>query len=85
MNTAAPVGAAAFLFNIQFDGYIDLVGDVLAVFLPLTDTLGEQILDLAVYRAEVVLRPGRDGGVQLGGEPQRDLLLVVSHKLTDGT
>ena len=56
--------------------------DILSVFLPLADTLGEQILDLTVYRAEIVLRPGGDGGVQLGTQPQRDLLLVVGHKLT---
>ena len=84
-NTAAPSGAAVFSFNIQFYRHVDLVGDILSVFLPLADTLGEQLLDLTVYRAEIVLRPGSDGGIQLGREPQRNLLLVVSHGITRGT
>lgn len=81
--TGTPVGL--FLFDIQLRGHVDLVGDILAVLLPLPDTLGEQVLDLAVHRAEVILRPGGNGGIQLGREPQRDLLLAVRRHISTGS
>ena len=66
-NTSVPKGTEVFaLLNIQFGGHVDLVGDVLAVLLPLPDTLGQQVLDLSVHAAEVVLSPGRDGVIELG-------------------
>ena len=48
--------------EIKLRRHVDLLADVLAVLFPLAYALGEQIFDLAVDRAEVILRPGGDGG-----------------------
>ena len=53
------------LLDIQFGRHVDLVRDVLAVLFALTHTLGEQILDLPVHRAEVILSPRGKGIVEL--------------------
>lgn len=52
--------------EIELGRYVDFIADVLAVFLSLAHALAEQILDLSVDRAEVVLGPGGDGGIELG-------------------
>lgn len=57
-----------------------MVGAVFAVFLPLANAFGQKVLDLSVYRTEVIFSPGGDGIVELGGEAQWYLLfLIVSH------
>ena len=73
-----------FVQKVQFNGLIQLGGYVTAVFLPLLDTFRQQILDLTVYRTEIVLCPGGDGVVQFGREPQRHLLLLICHGLIQG-
>ena len=65
------------LLDVQFRRDVNLVGDIFPILLPLADAFGEQILNLPVHRAEVILRPGRDGGVQLGGEAKGNLLFRV--------
>ena len=60
--------------EIKLRRHVDLFADVFAVLFPLTDALGEQIFDLAVDRAEVILRPGSNGGVELGRKAQGHLL-----------
>ena len=68
------------LFDIQFRRHIDLVGDILTVLLPLTDALGEEILDLTVHRAEVILCPGSNGIVELRIQTEWDLLFRLCHQ-----
>ena len=57
------------LLDIQFGRHVELVRDVLAVLFALTHTLGEQILDLPVHRAEVILSPCGKGIVEIHGTP----------------
>ena len=66
------------LLDIQFWWEVDLVGDVFAVLFALAHALGEEIFDLPVHRAEVVLGPGSKGVVELRVQAQRDLLFAVS-------
>ena len=73
-----------FLLKVQIRGDVQLLGDGAAVLFPLADALGEQVLDLAVHRAEVVLRPGGDGSVQAGGQAQGDLLFRLGRHLSTG-
>ena len=66
--------------EIELGRDVDLLADVFAVLFPLAHALGQKILDLAVDRAEIVLCPGGDGGVELGGQAQGHLLFgVVVH------
>lgn len=60
-------------FKIQFRRHVDLIRDIPAVLFPLTHALGEQILDLPVHRAEVILRPCGNGVVKLRVQTERDL------------
>ena len=66
-----------FSFNIQLRRHVDLIGDVFAVLFALAHTLGKKIFDLPVDRAEIILCPGGDSGVELGRETQRDLLFLL--------
>ena len=68
------------LLDIQFGRHVDLVRDVLAVLFALTHTLGEQILDLPVHRAEVILSPCGKGIVELRIQAQGDLLFRLCHQ-----
>ena len=68
------------LLDIQFGRHVDLVRDVLAVLFALTHTLGEQILDLPVHRAEVILSPRGKGIVELRIQAQGDLLFRLCHQ-----
>ena len=66
--------------EIELGRNVDLLADVFAVLFPLAHALGQKILDLAVDGAEIVLCPGGDGGVELGGQAQGHLLFgVVVH------
>ena len=47
--------------NIQLDRLVQVFRDVLAVLFALLDELGQKILDLSVYRAEIIFRTLRDG------------------------
>ena len=51
------------------------VGNVFPIFLALADTFGEQIFNLPVYGAEIILRPGCNLVIKLGRKPERDLFL----------
>ena len=66
--------------EIELRRHVDLFADVLTVLFPLAHTFGQQIFDLAIDGTEIVLRPGGDGGVELGRKAQRNLLFgVVVH------
>ena len=68
------------LFQIQLRGHIQLIRNIFSILFTLTHTLGKQILDLPIHRAEVVLRPGGNGVVQLRIQPQGDLLFRFSYQ-----
>ena len=70
--------------NIQFGRNVDLVRDVFPVLFPLSDAFCEQIFDLPVYRAEIILRPSGNGDVELWGEAQRDLLFLIIVHISTG-
>ncbi len=67
--------------NIKFGRDIYLIGDIFAILFPLTHALGQQIFDLSVYAAKVVLCPCCDGIIKLGGYSQGYLLFffVICH------
>ena len=73
-----------FLFNIQLRRDIDFVGDVFSVFLSLADAFGQQVFDLTVDRAEIVLRPRGDGIVELSGQTERNLLFLIIVHINTG-
>ena len=49
--------------------------DIPAVFLSLPDAFCQEIFDLPVDRAEIILRPRGDGVIKLIAQPQRNLFL----------
>ena len=53
-------------------------------FFSLTNALGKKILDLSVDRAKVILRPRRDGGIQLWRQAKGDLLFSLIVHLSKG-
>lgn len=70
-----------FLADIQIRRHVKLIGDIFAVLLALPDAFGQEILNLAVYGAEIILCPGCDCVIQLLGKPQRDLFFwIVCHR-----
>ena len=69
-----------FLGNVEFGRDVDLIRDVLPVLFALTHALGEQILDLPVHRAEVILCPGGKGVVELRVQAQGHLLFGLCHQ-----
>ena len=44
--------------NLNIQRRVQLVRDIFSVFLALSDTLGQKILDLPVDRPKIILRPG---------------------------
>ena len=48
---------SVFLQKVQIEGLIQLGGDIAAVFLSLLDAFRQQVFDLTVDAAEVVLCP----------------------------
>lgn len=57
-----------------------MVRNVFSVFLALPHALGQQVFDLAVDGAEIVLRPSGNGVIKLDGKPERDLFfLMIRH------
>ena len=62
------VGHLSFLLQkVQFEGFVQFVGAIAAVFTPLLDAFRQQILNLTVNGTEIVFGPGGDGIVKLGG------------------
>ena len=80
-NGAVIISQLRFLFDIQFRRDIYLVGNIFAVLLPLAHALGEQVFNLTVNAAEVILRPGGNGIIELRGNSQWNLLflLIICH------
>ena len=63
--------------DVDIQRFIQMFGYIFAVFPALPDTFREEILDLSVDRAEIVLRPGGDIVIQLFREPERNLFLFL--------
>ena len=78
-----PISSGPCSFDVQIRRQVQLMGHRTAVFLALAHALGQQVLDLPVHRAEIVLRPGGDGRVETGRQPQRDLLFLPGHLSTN--
>ena len=72
------------VLNIQLGRNIDLIRDVFPILFSLSDAFGEQIFDLTVHRAKIILCPGGNGGVELGGEAQRKLLFLIIVHINTG-
>ena len=66
---------SVFLQKIQFKGFIQLVGHISAVLFSLFDAFGQQVFDLSVDTAEIILGPCGKGVVELRGQAKGNLLL----------
>lgn len=68
--------------NIQFRRHVNFIGYIFSVFLSLPHALRQKILYLSVDGAEIILRPGCNGVVELGREPERNLFFrIIRHRL----
>lgn len=77
--------ALADLFlNIQFGWYIQFIGNIFSVLFPLSDAFAEQIFDLSVHRAKIILCPGGNCRIELGGEAERNLLFLILVHINTG-
>lgn len=64
------IDSASNLFliqKVQFDGFVHFGGNITAVFLSLLDALCQQVFDLPVDGAEIIICPSRNSIIQLGG------------------
>ena len=69
-----------FCSDIQFGWNIQFLRNGRAILLSLADALCQQILYLAIHRSKVILGPGCDGVIELGGQTERHLFLgIVCH------
>ena len=59
------------------------MGNRRPVFLSLAHAFCQQILYLAIHRSKVILSPGSDGVVELGGQTKRHLFLAVVRHLVE--
>ena len=70
------------LLDIQLRREIDLLADIFAVLFSLAHALAEQVFDLPVDGAEVILRPRGERGIEPGTQAQGNLfLLLIVHGL----
>ena len=76
--------ARCYLLQIQLRRQVDLIRNVLSVFLALTDALSKEIFDLTVDGAKVVLCPRGNGGIPLWRHTEGDLLLALLVHLNTG-
>lgn len=58
-----------WLMDIQIRRHVDFIRDILAVFLALPDAFGQEVFNLAVDGAEIILCPGCDCVIELFGQP----------------
>ena len=47
--------------NVQFRGFIQMLGDIFPVFLSLADTFCKKIFDLSVDRTKIIFSPCGNG------------------------
>ena len=73
----------ALLSDVERGRFIHGVGDIFAVFSPLFHAFGEQVFNLSVHRAKVILRPSGNLIIEFGGKAQRHLLFWGGHLNTD--
>lgn len=69
--------------DIQFRRNVEFVRNRHSVFLSLSHAFCQQILYLAIHRSEIILGPGSDGVVELGGQTKRHLFLAVVRHLIE--
>lgn len=74
----------SLLFDIKFGRNVHLIRNVFPVLFSLANALGKKILDLSVDRAKVILRPRRNGGIQLWRQAKGDLLFSLIVHLSKG-
>lgn len=65
--------------KIQLRRLVEMLRNVLPILLALPDTFGQEVFDLAVDRAEIVLRPGSDCVIELFIQPERNLFLCQAY------
>ena len=53
------------LFDVDIQRFIQMFGYILAVFLSLPDTFREEIFNLSVDGAKIILGPGGDSIIEL--------------------
>ena len=70
--------------NVDIQRLIQRLGHVFSILLPLPHAFGQQVLDLPVGRAEIVLRPGRNLVVQLCRQPQENLFFLSIRHINTG-
>ena len=74
----APHGLTIRCYCLQLEIWrlVDFIRDIFSALLVLLYAFGQNVFDLTVDRAEVLLRPRRELVVQLFGQAQRYLLLL---------
>ena len=70
------IPCGAFCLKLEIGRLIDFVRDIFSALFVLLYAFGQDIFDLTVDRAEVLLCPRRELVVQLLGQAQRYLLLL---------
>ena len=71
------------LFNIQFGRDVQFMWNGRPVFFALAYALCQQILYLTIHRSKVILGPGCDGIIKLGGQTKRHLFLGIVRHLVE--
>lgn len=81
MGTRRPVKGTRegiMALYIQFRRFVQGFGYIFPILFPLSDALGEQVFDLSVEGAKIVLRPGGKLFIQAGGDTEGNLLLFAA-------
>ena len=65
-----------FFSDFEIGRLVDFIRDIFSALFVLLYAFGQNVFDLTVDRAEVLLRPRRELIVQLLGQAQRYLLLL---------
>lgn len=69
--------------DIQLRRNVQFMRNGRSVFFALTYALCQQILYLSIHRSKVILGPGCDGVIELGGQAQRHLFLGIIRHLVE--
>ena len=69
--------------DIQFGRNVQLLWYGRTILFSLADALCQQILYLAIHRSKVILGPGCDGVIELGGQTERYLFFGIVRHLVE--
>lgn len=69
--------------DIQFGRNVQFMRNGRSVFFALAYALCQQILYLSIHRSKVILGPGCDGVIELGGQTERHLFFCVIRHLVE--